>query len=475
MLNSGRVINNFTPDLRSAKSATIQRGLFIRLLRIAILIFIDILSLSAAWYFAVNYTFSSQSNWTNNLSFLLVSLGVQFTILATTGVYRAGVHRRDYAGIIKAVSLSSILLLFINLLDEPTNHIPPSTYLLYWLTSITGICTFRLLFDLSTNFLRHKGIIRHSIFVIADAQQKDELIEIIEKDNCYKVEGFAESSCLDLRNREDTFQFLRDRNIEEVLISWDSIKNRFFLYWYFYNTGITVHVLPTENQLSFSQSRFSLIGELPFPTIVAPLLAGLDFWIKRLFDFCFSLFLIILFTPIYLFIALLIKLDSPGPIFFRQKRLGLHGKQFLIWKFRTMVPNAEKVMAELEAKNEMKDGVFFKMKDDPRVTNIGKFLRRYSLDELPQLFNVLVGEMSLIGPRPLPMRDVEKFQTKHFIRQEVLPGITGLWQVSGRSNIDNFEDVIKLDMKYIENWSILFDFRILLQTLRVVLQKTGAY
>ena len=115
------------------------------------------------------------------------------------------------------------------------------------------------------------------------------------------------------------------------------------------------------------------------------------------------------------------------------------------------------------------------MKDDPRITKIGKFLRLYSLDELPQLFNVLLGDMSLVGPRPLPVRDVEKFQTPHFIRQEVLHRITGLWQVSGRSDIEKFEDAVKLDISYIEDWSILLDMKILLQTVRVVLQKTGAY
>lgn len=140
-----------------------------------------------------------------------------------------------------------------------------------------------------------------------------------------------------------------------------------------------------------------------------------------------------------------------------------------------MVANAEKLQQQLEANNEMKDGVLFKIKDDPRVTRVGKFLRQYSLDELPQVFNVFVGEMSLVGPRPLPLRDVEKFARRHYIRQDVLPGITGLWQVSGRSDIDNFEDVIKLDISYIENWSLWLDLKILAQTVQVVLGKTGAY
>ncbi len=197
--------------------------------------------------------------------------------------------------------------------------------------------------------------------------------------------------------------------------------------------------------------------------------------LKRCFDLCCSIILLLLLSPIYLLIAILIKFDSPGPIFFRQERIGLHGRKFKIWKFRTMVVDAEKLQASLEAKNEIKDGILFKIKDDPRVTPVGKFLRRYSLDELPQLFNVFLGEMSLVGPRPLPCRDVEKFTSRHFIRQEVLPGITGLWQVSGRSNIDNFEDAFKLDIAYIENWSFWLDLKILLKTVKVVLQKTGAY
>jgi lipopolysaccharide/colanic/teichoic acid biosynthesis glycosyltransferase len=140
-----------------------------------------------------------------------------------------------------------------------------------------------------------------------------------------------------------------------------------------------------------------------------------------------------------------------------------------------MYINADKLQKELEARNEMQDGVLFKMKDDPRITKVGKFLRRSSLDELPQFFNVLLGEMSLVGPRPLPIRDVQKFSEHHFIRQEVLPGITGLWQVSGRSNITSFEEVVRLDTFYIENWSIWLDLQILLRTAIVLLQKQGAY
>jgi exopolysaccharide biosynthesis polyprenyl glycosylphosphotransferase len=197
--------------------------------------------------------------------------------------------------------------------------------------------------------------------------------------------------------------------------------------------------------------------------------------IKRLMDFCFAALLIVLISPIYLTIAIAIKLDSPGPVFFKEIRMGLNGKKFKIWKFRTMQTDAEKLQKELEYLNETKDGVNFKIKDDPRITRIGKILRCYSLDELPQMINVICGDMSLVGPRPFNMRDVSNFASDYFFRYKVLPGITGLWQVSGRSNILHFDQVIELDSEYIKNWSLWLDFRILLKTVQVVFSKEGAY
>ncbi len=202
---------------------------------------------------------------------------------------------------------------------------------------------------------------------------------------------------------------------------------------------------------------------------------GKYYLVKRCVDFVFAAIFICLLSPVYLAIALAIKLDSAGPVFFKQTRIGLRGKKFQVWKFRTMRVDAEKLQQELEALNETKGGVIFKIKNDPRITGIGSFLRRYSLDELPQMFNVLLGEMALVGPRPLPTRDVDNFSPHHFFRHEVLPGVTGLWQVSGRSNIVDFEQVIKLDFNYIKNWSLAMDFRILLKTVMVVLKKEGAY
>lgn len=466
---------NFRPDLRSAKGANLKKGIATRFLRVITLVSLDVIALSLAWTLAINFGTFLESPWTKKPSFILLILIVGIGMIATKGLYSPGISRRNYTALIKAVTVSDIFLLLIAFLYEPDGYVSRSSFLIFWLLSVTFTCTGRLLFDFSTKLLRNKGAIRYPIFVITDPEDKDDYIKLIQKENCYLLEGVTDSTSLDRENREATFAFLKQQGIVEAFVSWNAIKNRLYICWHFQTAGITLRILPTTDRIYHPKSTLWKIGNIPCLTIPAPIIAGSDFWVKRCFDLCCAIVLLMLFSPLYLLIALLIKLDSPGPIFFRQERIGLHCKKFKIWKFRTMVTNAEKLQANLEAKNEIKDGVLFKMKDDPRITKIGKFLRLYSLDELPQLFNVLLGDMSLVGPRPLPVRDVEKFQTPHFIRQEVLPGITGLWQVSGRSDIEKFEDAVKLDISYIENWSILLDMRILLQTVRVVLQKTGAY
>ncbi|PAX51024.1 sugar transferase [Brunnivagina elsteri] len=475
MVSKSLSVIGFKPDLRSGKGTQIQRGLIVRLLRVISLVILDALSLVLAWKLAIYYGTPIESVWTQEVSFLMLNVSVGISIFLTSGLYKAGINRRNYTRLIKAISLSEVLLLLIGFLYAPESYISRSTFLLSWLLSIAFICTARFLFDVVTNRLRSQGSVRHSVFLITDKEEQEEQICLVEKQNCYTVLGVADSSSLDLRNRDRTFAYLRELGVAEAFVSWSCIKNRLYICWHFYTAGITIRILPTKHEQYHPKSVMWMLGDVPCLTIPAPILAGSDFWVKRIFDLVSSSVLLMAFSPLYLTISVLIKLDSRGPVFFKQDRIGLHGKKFKIWKFRTMVTNAEKLQAGLEAKNEIKDGVLFKLKDDPRITKIGKFLRRYSLDELPQLFNVLFGEMSLVGPRPLPVRDVERFQKMHFIRQEVLPGITGLWQVSGRSDIENFEDGVKLDITYIENWSILMDLKILFQTVGVVFQKKGAY
>jgi exopolysaccharide biosynthesis polyprenyl glycosylphosphotransferase len=195
---------------------------------------------------------------------------------------------------------------------------------------------------------------------------------------------------------------------------------------------------------------------------------------KTLLDFAVALVLLIVGMPFFLLVALVIRITSPGPVLFRQQRSGLNGRAFTLYKFRTMVTNAEQLKHELAAMNEM-SGPVFKVARDPRVTPIGRLLRKFSIDELPQLYNVLRGEMSLVGPRPLPVDEVRRFDDlAHRRRLSVKPGLTCLWQISGRNDVSDFRDWVRLDLEYIDNWSFWLDLKILCRTVPIVLTGAGA-
>jgi exopolysaccharide biosynthesis polyprenyl glycosylphosphotransferase len=195
---------------------------------------------------------------------------------------------------------------------------------------------------------------------------------------------------------------------------------------------------------------------------------------KQLLDLLGASALLLVFSPVMMLAAGLIKLSSPGSILFRQQRCGLNGRPFTMLKFRSMVSDAEQRKHEIEILNEM-SGPVFKASNDPRITTVGRLLRKFSIDEFPQLLNVLRGEMSLVGPRPLPLDEVRRFDDlAHRRRLSVKPGITCLWQVSGRNNVTDFHDWVRLDLEYIDNWSLWLDVKILLRTVPVVLMGTGA-
>ncbi len=195
--------------------------------------------------------------------------------------------------------------------------------------------------------------------------------------------------------------------------------------------------------------------------------------VKRVIDIAISSVLVVVLAPLLLAIALLIKVTSPGPVFFKQRRVGLNGRLFTLLKFRSMIQDAEQMLPELLAKNEMR-GPVFKMRRDPRITRVGRFLRRWSIDELPQLFNVLKGDMSLVGPRPPLPNEVSLYLRKHRKRLSMRPGLTCIWQVSGRNEIPDFDRWAELDLQYIDNWSLKKDFELILKTIPAVLSGSGA-
>jgi lipopolysaccharide/colanic/teichoic acid biosynthesis glycosyltransferase len=212
---------------------------------------------------------------------------------------------------------------------------------------------------------------------------------------------------------------------------------------------------------------------MPLFELRPPAFVGVDWAVKRAFDLSVSAAVVLAGLPLWLAIAAAIKLDSRGPVLYRDRRIGLNEREFAMLKFRTMREGADRLQEQLEGRNEA-DGPLFKIREDPRVTRVGAFLRRFSLDEIPQVLNVLRGQMSLVGPRPLPVRDFERLEDWHRKRYLVLPGMTGLWQIAGRSEL-SFDDLVRLDFYYLENWSLRLDVTVLMKTIPAVLRARGAY
>src|SRR6476469_464329 len=268
---------------------------------------------------------------------------------------------------------------------------------------------------------------------------------------------------------------LVEHNVDEVIIADPDFpeKQAVELVDQCHQRGVVVRIAPSTMELLVHRAEFVPGQSVPLFELKPPVFEGFDYALKRTFDITVSSLLVLVLSPVLAISALAIRLTSRGPLIYRSIRPGIGGQPFACLKFRTMYRDAEDRQHGLERHNEA-DGALFKIRDDPRVTPVGRLLRRFSVDELPQLFNVLRGDMSLVGPRPLPQRDYDRLEDWHKKRYLVLPGITGLWQVSGRSDLD-FDDLVRLDFLYLERWSVFLDLTILVKTLPAVITRRGAF
>lgn len=286
------------------------------------------------------------------------------------------------------------------------------------------------------------------------------------------------SSIESLGGFDDVAAALRDTGADTVVItsSDDLPPNRVReLSWSLEPGRQHLVVAPSLTDIGGPRIHTRPVQGLPLIHVETPTYSGRKLYTKRIFDLVGSVVLVVLLSPVLLVLAVLVKVTSPGPVFFLQERVGLNGSTFHMIKFRSMVVDAEARLQELSQLDRAEgNDVLFKMRNDPRVTKVGAFMRRYSLDEVPQLFNVLLGNMSLVGPRPPLSREVERYDTHVHRRFLVKPGMTGLWQVSGRSDL-SWEDSVRLDLFYVENWSLVTDLIILWRTVRTVTQPQGAY
>ncbi len=278
-----------------------------------------------------------------------------------------------------------------------------------------------------------------------------------------------------LENLED---IIREHNVDQVYIIQKEGEQLRFTQRYIdmcVSMGVTVRIVIALYKRRGASSYVSTVGTYPIITYHTISLNVFEQLIKRIADLIGGIIGVIVFSPIMLLTAIAIKIDSKGPVLFKQVRIGQNGRKFVIYKFRSMRVDAEARKKELMAQNEIQGGVMFKMKDDPRITKVGKIIRKLSIDELPQFFNVIQGTMSLVGTRPPTPDEVEKYKRDQWRRISIKPGITGMWQVNGRSSIDNFDDIVSMDVEYIDNWSLWLDIKIMFKTVLVLLNHKGAY
>lgn len=277
---------------------------------------------------------------------------------------------------------------------------------------------------------------------------------------------------------EDLEELIRTHSLDQVYIIQKNGDELPFTQQYVdlcIDMGVTVRLIVDFYKRRRANSYVSTVGTYPVIAYHTITLNTYEQVLKRVIDILGGVVGVVLSSPIMLITAIAIKLDSPGPILFKQTRVGQNGRQFKIYKFRSMYIDAEERKKELMASNEIEGGVMFKMKDDPRITKVGKVIRKLSIDELPQFFNIVGGSMSLVGTRPPTLDEVEKYKRNQWRRISIKPGLTGMWQVNGRSKVQNFDEIVEMDVEYIDNWSLWLDFKIIFKTVLVLLKHDDAY
>jgi exopolysaccharide biosynthesis polyprenyl glycosylphosphotransferase len=389
---------------------------------------------------------------------------------------------------VKATTLASIALMVMSKIFT-VKMVTPGFVLTFWLLSSVIVVIARVSVRYLLGRIRVRGHDLRHVLILGTNSRAIEFAKRIEEKHelGYRVLGFVDDDwdgtpeflCSGYEIRCDSkglSEYLRRNVIDEVAIylplrSFHECASRAAALCE--QHGIIVRLASDVFDLKIARSH---ADELEGDTHITAYAGSRDGWpilIKRTLDITISFVLLVLFAPLFAVVALLIKFESGGEVLFRQERIGLNKRRFLIYKFRTMVQGADKMMAELEILNEV-TGPVFKIKNDPRCTRIGRFLRRTSIDELPQLINVLKGDMSLVGPRPLPTRDFEGFNEDWQRRRfSIRPGITCLWQINGRSSI-SFEKWMQLDLQYMDEWSLWLDVKILARTIPAVLKGSGA-
>lgn len=454
-------------------------------------LFLDMLALQLSFFLSYLFRFGVsmpyESNYYVKISVLLMILNgcVAFFDESYRGIRKRG-YFKEVKACIKHTALVMGLLLLYLYLTKQNRELSRRFFLYLVLFSLVFLWLFR---SGQKYFLQHvieKNPERqYNLLVLATRSNIETVLGNLNSSNC-KIEGIcladgnngmeeingipvvAEMKTLLDYIKANVVDGLFVRLPDEICLPEEILDTCIQM-------GVSTHIGLLRSGLENTSQMIEKIGSYTVLTHTVRIASVRQLFIKRMVDICAGLVGMVVTGIAFLFVAPAIYIASPGPIFFSQTRVGKNGRKFKIYKFRSMYMDAEERKKELMAQNKISDGLMFKMDDDPRIIKgIGYFIRDYSIDELPQFWNVLKGEMSLIGTRPPTVEEYEKYDYHHKIRLAIKPGITGMWQVSGRSNITDFEQVVKLDASYITNWSLALDFKILLRTVKVVLQRDGA-
>jgi exopolysaccharide biosynthesis polyprenyl glycosylphosphotransferase len=415
------------------------------------------------------------------IAFVLVALNARSS-------YNPGPARRDSGRVVTAVMIAALLASITS--TQPRAHALSRHFIVYFaLVASVALIVERQVVDSIVRLAYARGLGLRRALVVSRSYEAPEIIAglrpslndlLADEPDDQLVLGYItpdDARPADaLGNISRLNELLDAHDVSELVIATSMASDVLAqVAEQCFARGVRVFIVPPAAQTLDGWMDLTHVGRWPAYHLHPARLELPALVLKRATDLTLSCFGLVLAGPFMLMIATAIKLETRGPVFFRQRRVGLGGREFMMWKFRSMLHEAEARQASIAHLNPYTDGRLFKLADDPRVTRVGRMLRRFSLDELPQLFNILVGDMSLVGPRPPLPTEVNTYEARHFVRLSVVPGLTGPWQVSGRNLITDFEEVVRLERAYIEGWSLRSDLEIMLRTIGVVLSGKGAY
>jgi exopolysaccharide biosynthesis polyprenyl glycosylphosphotransferase len=412
-----------------------------------------------------------------SFAFLVTAL-----LFAKAGLYSDRAVRPGLSSIVAALFQTTVVVALYGIVSG--RHF--SSYYIFYgslFFAVAYVASFRFAYERVTGALLHAAGYQRRAVLVGTGEHIEDVAHALASGggDHINVIGFVsitprpDNGLLSLGTLEDLGDIVIAHKVDEVIIADPEFPEReaVELVDQCHQRGVVVRIAPSTMEILVHRAEFVPGQSVPLFELKPPVFEGFDYALKRSFDLAGSLLITILISPLLLVCALAVKLTSRGPIVYRSMRPGIGGAPFACFKFRTMYRDADVHQPALEEHNEA-SGALFKIREDPRVTPVGRLLRRFSIDELPQLFNVIRGQMSLVGPRPLPQRDYERLEDWHKKRYLVLPGITGLWQVSGRADLD-FDDLVRLDFLYLERWSVFLDLSILIKTVPAVLSRRGAF